>query len=68
MFVITCSVQVTTKGVCFNKYSVKQDIIRGLTEENTLLGIISTIGYFKIPIGDILPNWRLRICSLKLLY
>ena len=26
---------------------------RGLTEENTQLGIISRIGYFKSPIGDI---------------
>ena len=33
---------------------VKQS--RGLTEENTQLGIVSPIGYFKFPIGDILPN------------
>ena len=58
MFVITCFVQVTTKVVFFTKYSVKQDIIRGLTEENTQLRIISPIGYFKFrlvifyPIGD----------------
>ena len=28
---------------------------RGLTEENAKLGIISPIGYFKFPIGDIYP-------------
>ena len=42
--------------------------IRGLTEENTRLGIISPIGYFKSPIWDILSNWELGICSLTLLY
>ena len=40
--------------------------IRGLTEENTQLGIISPIGYFKSPIGDILSDWGLVICSLTL--
>ena len=42
--------------------------IRGLTEENTQLGKISPIGYFKSPIGDILSNWGLVICSLTLHY
>ena len=42
--------------------------IRGLTEEHTQLGIIFTIGYFKSPIGDILSNWGLVICSLTLRY
>ena len=49
--------------------------IRGLTEENTRLGIISPIGYFKSPIGyfkspigDILSIWGLVICSLTLRY
>ena len=37
---------------------------RGLTEENTQLGIISPIGYFKSSIGCILANWGLVICSL----
>ena len=43
---------------------------RGLTEENTQLGIISPIGYFKSPtgyfkspIGDTLSNWGLVIFS-----
>ena len=44
------------------------DVNRGLTEENTQLGIISPIGYFKHPIGDILSNWELVICSLTLRY
>ena len=42
--------------------------IRRLTKENTQLGIISSIGYFKSPIGDILSNWGLVICSLTLCY
>ena len=42
--------------------------IRGLTEENTQLGIISPIGYFKSPIGDVFSNWGLVICSLTLRY
>ena len=29
--------------------------IRGLTEENIQVGIISPIGYLKSPIGDIYP-------------
>ena len=41
---------------------------RGLTEENTQLGIISPIVYFKSLIGEIFSNWGLRICSLTLLY
>ena len=42
--------------------------IRGLTEENTQLSIISPIGYFKSLIGDIFSNWGLVICSLTLRY
>ena len=42
--------------------------IKGLTEENTQLGIISPIGYFKSPIGDILSNGGLVFCSLTLRY
>ena len=34
---------------------------RGLTEENTQLGIISPISYFKFPICDIWSNWGLGI-------
>ena len=43
-------------------------VMRGLTEENTQMGIISPIGYFKSLIGNILSNWRLVICSLTLRY
>ena len=43
-------------------------INRGLTEENTKLGIISPIDYFKAPIEDILSSWGLVICSLTLRY
>ena len=50
----------SSKGRC--------QLIRGLTEENTQLGIISLIGYFKSPIGDILANWGLVICSPTLHY
>ena len=42
-------------------------IIRGLTEENTSLGIVSPIVYFKSSIGDILSDQGLVICSLILL-
>ena len=42
--------------------------IRGLTEKNTRLGIISSIGYFKSPIGDILSNLGVVICSLTMGY
>ena len=42
--------------------------VRGLTEENTQLGIISRIQYFISPIGDILSIWGLVICSLTLHY
>ena len=41
---------------------------RGLKDGNTQLGKISPIGYFKTPIGDILPNWGLVICFLSLRY
>ena len=41
---------------------------RGLTEEHTQLGIISPVGYFKSPIGDILFNWGYVIYSLTLRY
>ena len=41
---------------------------RGFTEENTKLGIISPIGYYKSPNEDILSNWRLGHCSLTPLY
>ena len=41
---------------------------RGLTEENTQLVMISQIGNFKIPIGDVLCNLGLEICSRTLLY
>ena len=44
------------------------NLIRGLAEENTLIGIISPIGYFKSPIGDILYNLGLEFGSLTLLY
>ena len=54
---------------------LKNCLIRGLTEENTQLGIISPIGYFKYPIGylkspigDILNNRGLVNCSLTLHY
>ena len=43
-------------------------ITRGLTKENTQLGIIFPIGYFKFPIVDILFNWGLVIWSLNLRY
>ena len=43
---------------------------RGLTEENTQLGIIYPIGYFKILIGNILWNWDwwffLWLCATRL--
>ena len=42
--------------------------IRGLTEEITQLGMISPIGCFKSPIGDIVLNWGLVICCLTLSY
>ena len=32
------------------------------------MGILSPIGYLKYPIGDILFNWGLVICSLTLRY
>ena len=48
--------------------SINQSLNRGLTEENTQLGIISPIRIFKYPIGDILSNWGLVICSLNLSY
>ena len=41
---------------------------RGLTEKTTQSGIISPIRCFKSPIGDILSNWVLVICSLTLRY
>ena len=41
---------------------------RGVTQENTKLGIISSIRYFKSPIGGILPNWGLGFFFLALLY
>ena len=41
---------------------------KGLAEENTQLGILSPIGYFKSPIGDFLSNWGLVIFSLTLRY
>ena len=40
--------------------------IRGLTEENTRLGIISPIGYFRSPIGDMLSNLELVTFSVTL--
>ena len=40
----------------------------GLTEENTKLGILSQIGYFKSIIGDNLSNWGFGIFSLILRY
>ena len=41
-----------------NIFSLKQNrLIRGLTEENIQLGIISPIGFFKLPIGDFLADW-----------
>ena len=43
-----------------------ESLSRGLTEENTQLGLISPIGYIKSPIGDFFPNWELGICSLTL--
>ena len=39
---------------------------RGLTKENTQLEIISPIWYLKYPIGNILSNWELVICSMSL--
>ena len=55
--------------------SITAEPIRGLTEENTRLGKISPIGYFKSPIGYfkspigyILANWGLVTCSLNLCY
>ena len=41
---------------------------RGIQKENTRLGIISTIGYFKSQIGDILSDWGIGFFSLTLLY
>ena len=46
------------------KISLKLVYVRGLTEENTQSGIISLIKYLKFPIGFILSNWGLGICSL----
>ena len=43
-----------------------EESIRGLTEENTQLVIISPIGHFKSPIGNILANWGLVIFYLTL--
>ena len=40
----------------------------GLTEENTLMCIISLIWCFKSLIGDILSIWGLVICSVTLRY
>ena len=41
---------------------------RGLTEGNTQLVLLYPIGDFESPIGDILSNWGLVICSMILLY
>ena len=41
---------------------------RRLTEESSQLDKISSIWYFKSPIGDILSNWGLLICFLTLFY
>ena len=41
---------------------------RGITEESTQLAMISPIGYFNSPIGDILTNWVLVNCSLTLCF
>ena len=38
-----------------------------LTKENTQVFVISTIGYFKLPIGNIVSDLGLGISSLTLL-
>ena len=48
--------------------SISMKANRGIQKENTRLGIISTIGYFKSQIGDILSDWGIGFFSLTLLY
>ena len=54
---------VNTASIIVPAHSRKR-CTRGLKEENTQSDIISPIGYFKSPIGDILSNLLLMICSL----
>ena len=59
-----------TKSVQDHKETAKrliEDVNRGLTDKNIQLGIISQIGYFQSPIGEILSIHRWGISYLTLL-